>query len=70
MEYLGFWVSRDGVKPMNKKIEVIKKYEATYFPKRSMTVYRCSELLPRYVVKTLTYVSAYAKITSVKVKFK
>ena len=24
MEYLGFWVIRNGVKPMNKKLEAIK----------------------------------------------
>ena len=24
MEYLGFWVPQNGVKPMNKKIEAIK----------------------------------------------
>ena len=46
MEYLGFWVTRNGVKPINKNIEAIKKYGATYFPKRSGKVYRRNKLLP------------------------
>ena len=27
MEYLGFWVTRDGIKTLNKKIEVITNME-------------------------------------------
>ena len=53
MEYLCFWVTRDGVKRINRKIE------ATYFLKGSTKVYRFYKLLPRYVAKAVTYVSAF-----------
>ena len=58
MEYCGFQLTRDGVKPIDEKIQAIK-YEATKLLKRSMSVYRYSEVLPQYVGKTLTYVSAF-----------
>ena len=57
MEYLDFWVTRDGVKPIDKNTRN-RKYASTYFPKISMTMYRCIKVLPRYVVKTFTYISA------------
>ena len=69
MEHLGLWVTRDAVKPIDKKMQA-KKYEATKLSKRSTSVYRYSELLLRYVGKTLTYVRAFNQIMSSKVKFK
>ena len=66
MEYLGFWVTCDGVKTINNK----NKYESTYFLKRSTTVYRCSELLPCYVAILLRTLENLTKITSSKVTFK
>ena len=53
MKYFGLWVTIDGVKTIDKKYKQ-QKYEATYLSKRSMAVYRCSELLPEYVGNTLT----------------
>ena len=58
MQYLGLWVTRDGIKSIEKNTSN-KKYEATDFLKRSTLVYRCSELLPRYVGKTPTCISAF-----------
>ena len=58
MEYLRSWVTREGVKPVDKNTSN-RKYEATDFPKRSLTVYRCNKLLLRYVGNTVTYVSAF-----------
>ena len=58
MEYIGLWVTHYGVKPIDKNTSN-KKYEATNFLKISTSVYGCRELLPQYVVKTLTYVSAF-----------
>ena len=46
MEYLGFWVTHNGVKPINKNPSN-KKYYATNLSKISTSVYRCSELLPQ-----------------------
>ena len=43
-EYLGFWVTRDSVKPIDKNTSN-KKYYATNFSKRSTLFYRFSELL-------------------------
>ena len=57
MEYLGVWVTHNGVKPIDKNI-MNKKYDATYFLKITTTVYRCSELLLQYVGKAFKYVSA------------
>ena len=58
MEYLGFWETHDSAEPIDKNTSN-KKYEATDFSKMSTSVYRCSELLPQYVVKRITYVSAF-----------
>ena len=58
MKYLGFRVTRDGVKHTNKK-RSNNQYEDTYFPKRSTEVYRCSKLIPQYVAKAVTYVSNF-----------
>ena len=58
MEYLGFWVTCKSTETVNKNVSN-NKYEATHFPKGSSTVYRCSELLPRYVWKSFIYVIAF-----------
>ena len=59
MEYLGFGVTCDGIKPICKKIESNNKYEATYFPKRSTEFYRCNKQLPLYVAKAVTYIISF-----------
>ena len=33
MEYLGFWVKRDGVEPINKKIEAMKNMKPPTYQK-------------------------------------
>ena len=58
MQYLGLWVTQDGVKPIDKN-RSNKKYDATDFSKISTPVYRFSKLISLYVGKTLTYVSTY-----------
>ena len=57
MEYICFWVTCDGV--IIDKNTKNGKYNATYFSKIITSVYRCIELLPRYLVNTLIYVSAF-----------
>ena len=46
-------------KPINKKIESIKKYYATDFQKGSLQVCIIGKLLSLDVEKTLTYISAF-----------
>ena len=58
MEYLVFWVARNGIKPINKKTKIHNKYGAACLPKRSTTVYRFNKLLPLYVAKAVTYIRA------------
>ena len=58
MEYLGFWVTHNGAKSINKNISH-NKYGANYFPKISTKVYGCNKLLPQYVAKAVTYVRAF-----------
>ena len=53
MEYLGFWVTRDDVKIMDKNTSN-KINEDTNFSERITSVYGFSEPLTRYVGKTLT----------------
>ena len=58
MESLGFWVTHNGVKPVNK-YKSHNKYGATYFLKRGTKVYRCNKLLPQYVAKAVTCVGDF-----------
>ena len=63
MEYLGLWVTHDGVKPIDKDIGN-EKYDATTLLIISTSFYRFMELLSQYVGKTLTYVSNFNKKNS------
>ena len=58
MEYLGFWVTGDDVKPTNKNASN-KKNDSNNFSKIITSYYRFNEVLLQYVGKTLTYVSAF-----------
>ena len=58
MEYLWFWVTGNGVKTINKKIEEITNMKPPT-SKNKNGIYRCSELLTRYVGKALKYISAF-----------
>ena len=53
MEYLGFWVTRDCVKTMDKN-RSNKQYDTTVYPEESLWIYRFSKSLSQYVGKTLT----------------
>ena len=53
MEYLGLWVTLNGVKPTDKHTSN-KQYAVANLPKRTTSVHSCSELLPQYVGITLT----------------
>ena len=57
--YLGFWVTHDGIKITNKNIEAIQNMIPPNSRKRSKPSHWCGELLPRYVVKTFTYISTF-----------
>ena len=59
MEYLSFWVTRDVLKPVNKKIEAITNMKPPTYEKKGTKFYRCSKLLPKYVAKEVTYVSSF-----------
>ena len=59
MEYLGFWVTRDGVKPINGNIKAITNMAPPTSRKEVQNVYRFNKVLLRYVVKAVTYVSAF-----------
>ena len=58
MEYLGFWVTKYSVKSIDKNNDN-NKCEATDFPDKCKTVYRCSELLPQSVRKILIYIRTF-----------
>ena len=70
MEYLGFWVTRDGVKPMNKKIDSItnmKPPTSQKEVKKSMGVMSyCRYMRPRQ----LHTLAPLSKLMSIKRKFK
>ena len=59
MEHLGLLVTRDGVKPINIKIEAITNMAPPTSQKRITKVYRCNEILPQYTAKAVTYISAF-----------
>ena len=48
MEYLGFWVTYNGVNPINKN------FDAADVPKGILQVYKFSKLLLKYVRKQIT----------------
>ena len=45
MEYLGFWVTRNGIRPVNKKIRSHSKYDSTKKSKTGARTNNLSELL-------------------------
>ena len=59
MEYLGFWVTRNGIKPINKKMETIINMNPPTYKKISANIYRCSKLILKYVAKEFTCVSSF-----------
>ena len=59
MEYLGFLVTHDGVKPTNKKIEAMINMAPPTPRKIIPKVYRFNKILPQYVAKAVTYVSTF-----------
>ena len=56
LEYLGYWITRQGVQPITKKIEAVQKITTT-------VVHRCIKLLPRHVAKALRENGATDKST-------
>ena len=53
LEYLGYWITQDGVKPLSKKVEAITNLAAPKTRKTSEIFHRISESLSRYVGKTI-----------------
>ena len=45
IEYLGSWVTRDGIKPMSRKIEAIINYYRRIWPRRSHTLASLTRLM-------------------------
>ena len=45
MEYLGFWVKRDVLKPINKKIKAIKNMKPPTVGKQLFTTFGKSDLI-------------------------
>ena len=58
MEYLGFWVTRNGVRPV-KKSGSHGKYESTQNSKTGACVNRLSKILQVYVVQTVTFIVSF-----------
>ena len=58
MEYLGFWVTRTGILPINKKVEAIVNMTP---PKNTKHVrfHRPNKLLQRYVGKTARSITPF-----------
>jgi hypothetical protein len=52
IEYLGYWITRQGIQPMRNKVEAILNIKAPKTRKEepATPVYLYSQLLPRYVV--------------------
>jgi hypothetical protein len=52
IEYLGYWITRQGIQPMCNKVEAIFDIKAPKTRKAQQTtpVYRYSQLLSRHVV--------------------
>jgi hypothetical protein len=52
IEYLGYWITRQGIQPMRNKVEAILNIKATKTRKEEPTtpVYWYSQLLSRHVV--------------------
>ena len=57
MEYLGFWVTCDGVKPIDKNTS--NKNMTPPTSRKVTSVYGCSELLSQYVGNILKHVSSF-----------
>jgi hypothetical protein len=52
IEYLGYWITKQGIQPMRNKVEVILNIKApkTRKEETNTPVYWYSQLLSRYVV--------------------
>ena len=70
MEYLGFWVTRDGVKPINKKIESMTNMVPTTSRKESLefigVIKYYRDMWPRWSYK----LASLTKLTYIKGNFK
>ena len=55
MEYLVFWVAWNGIRPVNKKVEVIVNMTPPKKSKTGTRVHRLSELLHGYLGQTVTF---------------
>jgi hypothetical protein len=49
IEYLGYWITRQGIQPIHNKVEAILHIKATKI-RKATPVYWYSQLLSRYVV--------------------
>jgi hypothetical protein len=50
IEYLGYWIARQGIQPKRNKVEAILKVPKTRIEDRTTPVYQYSQLLSRHVV--------------------
>jgi hypothetical protein len=52
IEYLGYWITRQGIQPIRNKVEMkaILNFKATKTRKRTTPVYWYSQLLSQHVV--------------------
>ena len=69
MEYLGFWVTRNGIRTI-KKIRSHNKYDTTDKHKTVAIIHRHSKLLQIYVVQTITFTTPFNCTYVKNVKFK
>jgi hypothetical protein len=57
LEYLGYWITREGIQPVTKKIEAIQNIAPPLKPTRTEKVHRYCELISRHVDQTITCIS-------------
>jgi hypothetical protein len=73
IEYLGYWITRQGIQPIRNKVEAILNINTPKIRKAQQTtlVYWYSQLLSRYVVlqKCASSLGPLTSRTSSKVKF-
>ena len=55
MEYLGFWVTRDRIRPINKKVEDMVNMTPKKTSKTGVCIHRLGELLQGYVGQNVTF---------------
>ncbi len=65
LEYLGYWITQEGIKPLCLKVEAINNLE----PPKARKQLHASQPIARYVAKTIWDTMPLTALTSVNVKY-